>query len=546
MRRREFLMRSAGMATLTLAGGVRTALGMEAASHGMSPAPMQNGAATMAAQSGSLASAEAIPMGRPFAPPAILKNEATKPGSFKATLKALPAKVELIPGTATQAWTYNGQFPGPLIDLRAGDEVEIAFENHLPEPSTIHWHGLPVPADQDGNPDATVAPGEKRFYRFKIPDDAEGLYWYHPHPHGQSSQQVYRGLTGSIRVHARHDALSAIPERILAITDLRLTADGTIPGDDMMDWMNGREGQFALVNGLNRPTLHFDAHGRERWHVLNATNARYLRLALPGHELTLLGTDGGRIEHAQTGVPEILVAPAQRVEILVTAAAAPGGTLMAQAYARGMMGDAAETRATALMQVDFSAVRERQPLSLPQPLRPFQPLAEATARKRVVMSEGMSMGHGSHGMPAGQGTGGMMSTGAMGMMSEGAMGMMHMGGMADARPSMMQFMLNGKTFDMHRIDLSSTAGAWEDWEIVNDSDMDHPFHIHGTQFAVLDRTLAGKTTREPFHAWYDTVNLKAQETVRIRVMQALKGIRMFHCHILEHEDLGMMGRLEVT
>lgn len=543
MRRREFLMSSAGMAGLTLVGGAPAVFGMEAASHGHSHAQMQHGASDMASQGGPLASTEAIPTGRPFAAPAILKNEAARPGSFKATLKAVPARLELIPGTGTQAWTYNGQLPGPTIELQAGDEVEIAFENHLPEPTTIHWHGLPVPPDQDGNPSAAVAPGESRLYRFKIPDDVEGLYWYHPHPHNQASRQVGRGLTGTIRVHAGRDALSDIPERILAVTDLRLTADGAIPDNDMMDWMNGREGQFALVNGLNRPTLHFDAGGRERWHILNATNARYLRLALPGHDLTLLGTDGGRIGQAQTGLPEILVAPAQRVEVLVTAAAGRSGTLMAKAYARGKMGAAAETRATSLMQVDFSAVRQRQPVALPQPLRPFQPLPEAIAQKRVVMSEGMSMGHGSHGMQAGQGMDGMMSAGAMNMMH---MDKMNMGGMANGRPSMMQFMLNGKTFDMNRVDLSSAAGAWEDWEIVNDSDMDHPFHIHGTQFAVLDRTLGGRTTREPFRAWHDTVNLRSQETVRIRVMQPLKGTRMFHCHILEHEDLGMMGRLEVT
>ncbi|HEX7387226.1 MAG TPA: multicopper oxidase family protein [Castellaniella sp.] len=501
-----------------------------------SPSPqMPHGMHATAAQGGQLAPSDAIPSGRPFVPPATLKNEATQPGSFKATLVATSAKVELIPGVATQAWVYNGQLPGPMIELQAGDQVEITLENHLPEPTSIHWHGLPVPPDQDGNPSAAVAPGESRAYHFRIPEDVEGLYWYHPHPHGQSSEQVYRGLAGAIRVHAKHDALPPIPERVLTLTDLRLTADGTIPEDDMMDWMNGREGQFVLVNGLNRPGLRFDTAGYERWHVLNATNARYLQLALPGHTFTLLGTDGGRIEQAQSGLPEVLLAPAQRVELLIDATGRPGSTFMAKAYARGKMGGAGEAPTVPLMQVDFSAVHNQQPVSLPQTLRPFQSLPQASAQKRVVMSEGMSMGHG---MAAGHAMGGMMAAGTMGMM--------HEGGMPGGRPSMMQFMLNGKTFDMRRTDLTSSAGAWEDWEIANDSDMDHPFHIHGTQFAVLERTINGHTAQEPFRAWYDTVNLKPQETVRIRVMQSSKGIRMFHCHILEHEDLGMMGRLEVT
>lgn len=531
MRRRDFLTRLAGSAGLVLATGVRPALGMEGMHHAAGSTAMAQPQHGMHAD--ALAASDAIPLGQPFAAPAVLNNTAAQPGRFTATLVAAPADIQLIPGITTQAWVYNGQFPGPLIDLQAGDEVDITLENHLPQPTTIHWHGLPVPPDQDGNPGDAVAPGASRSYRFKIPDDAEGLYWYHPHPHGQTGEQVYRGLAGAIRVHPKHDALAAIPERILAITDLRLTAQGVIPDNDMMDWMNGREGQFALVNGLNRPVLPFDAGGQERWQVLNATNSRYLRLALPGHELTLLGTDGGRIEHAQTGLPDILIAPAQRVELLVTAAGAADSTLMAKTYARGKMGGASETIATPLMQVDFSAAQPQPSLVLPQPLRPFQALPEATAHKRVVMSESMPMGHGSHGM------GNMMSAGGMGMMNMDGM-------MANGRPSMMQFLLNGKAFDMQRIDLHIAAGVWEDWEIVNDSDMDHPFHIHGTQFAVLERTLNGRTRQEPFRAWYDTVNLQAQETVRIRVMQTDKGIRMFHCHILEHEDLGMMGHLQVS
>lgn len=539
MRRRDFLTGLAGSAGLALATGtgIRPALGMEGM-HDAIGSTLRMQSPHGGPHHGSLAAGDAIPPGWPFTAPVALKNTASQSGRFKATLTAAPAEIELIPGVTTQVWTYNGQFPGPMIDLQAGDEVDITLENHLPQATTIHWHGLPVPPDQDGNPSDAVAPGASHTYRFKIPDGVEGLYWYHPHPHGQAGEQVYRGLAGAIRVHPKQDVLSAIPERILAVTDLRLTDLGAIPDNDMMDWMNGREGQFALINGLNRPVLPFDESGQERWQVLNATNARYLRLTLPGHQLTLLGTDGGRIEQAQTGLSEILIAPAQRVELLVTATDTAHSALMATTYARGKMGRAANTPATPLVQVDFSAVRQRQPLALPQPLRPFPALPKAVAQKRVVMSESMSMGHGSRdGMPAGMGA--MMSTDGMGTMNMGDM-------MANGRPSMMQFMLNGKTFDMQRIDLRSAAGAWEDWDIVNDSDMDHPFHIHGTQFAVLTRTLNGRTKPEPFHAWYDTVNLRAQETVRIRVMQADRGIRMLHCHILEHEDLGMMGRLEVA
>jgi len=529
MHRRHFLTRLAGATGLALAARTLPASAMEGmkSMHGMRGMDHMDGMKGMhdmgsmkaSGRGGQpLAPHDAIPMGHPFAAPVSLRNEATEPGKFKARLVAAPTRVELIPGVTTEAWTYNGQMPGPLIALHAGDEVEITLENRLDQPTTIHWHGLPVPPDQDGNPSGAVAPGGTRTYRFRLPDTVEGLYWYHPHPHGLSGEQVYRGLAGPIIVRPRDDALAAIPERLLVVTDLRLTADGRIPGNDMMDWMNGREGQFALVNGLNQPTLSFHAGGRERWRILNATNARYLRLALPGHRFSLLGTDGGRIERLRPGLREVLLAPAQRVELLVTASGRHTARFRAEAYDRGKMGGAAVTPAADLMRVDFGAVEHDGGVPVPQSLRVFPELPRAAAHKRVVMSESMSME----------------------MMAEGH------GSSVTADHSGMEFLLNGKAFDMHRVDLSSRAGVWEDWQIVNDSDMDHPFHVHGTQFAVLERELRGKRTAEPFRAWYDTVNLKPGETVRIRIMQSRKGIRMFHCHILEHEDLGMMGRLDVT
>jgi bilirubin oxidase len=110
----------------------------------------------------------------------------------------------------------------------------------------------------------------------------------------------------------------------------------------------------------------------------------------------------------------------------------------------------------------------------------------------------------------------------------------------------MKFLVNGKQFDMKRIDLVSRVNQVELWEIVNGADMDHPFHLHGTQFQVVEREFDGKLVPEPYRAWRDTVNLKPGETVRIKLVQHFKGVRMFHCHILEHEGAGMMGQLKVV
>jgi suppressor of ftsI len=469
------------------------------AAHSQAPAPPPAGAA-------GLAAANAIPGGAALKELPRLQNESSERGVFRATLTAAPVWVELIPGKSTEVWAYNGMVPGPLIELNGGDRVEITLHNRLSQPTTVHWHGLPVPADQDGNPGQPVAPGASRTYRFTIAPDAEGLYWYHPHPHRLSAEQVYRGLAGAIRIKSPRDPLTALPQRVLMVTDLKLNQDASVAENDAGDWMNGREGQFVLVNGQRQPRLVFSDAGRERWRILNATNGRYLRLQLPRHGFTLVGTDGGLLATPQTDLREYLLAPAQRIDVLVDAHGTRTAPLLAAAYERGKMGNVARAVAVPLLQVEFGTSR-RHLAALPATLRPQPDWGPVSAHKQVVMSETMSM------------SGGAPQT---------------------------AFLLNGRSFDMQRVDLTSRVGAVEQWEIVNRSDMDHPFHIHGTQFTVIERELHGRITRAPYPALYDTVNLKSGETVRIKVVQALPGRRMYHCHILEHEDLGMMGQLEVS
>lgn len=452
-----------------------------------------------------LAALDALPAGVPLPALPKLRNESRRAGWFKATLHATPAEVEFIPGRRTAVWAYNGSVPAPLIEATAGDVVEIAFENRLPQPTTVHWHGLPVPPDQDGNPHDPVAPGAWRVYRFTLPRDAAGTYWYHPHPHGDTPEQVFRGLAGPFVVRSPADLLAALPERHLFVSDLRLDAHGAIPPNDDMDWMNGREGQYALVNGKRLPRLSLAAGGRERWRIWNACSARYLRLALPGCELTLVGTDGGPIERPRT-VSEWLLAPAQRVELLVTAQRDGATQLIAESYDRGKMGGAPVDPALPLLEVTLRAPRT-PPAPLPARLRTVDAFGAARAVQRVRFSEEMSMTGGKHEM---------------------------------------RFLVNGKSFDMQRVDLTSRVGAVEQWEIFNDSDMDHPFHLHGSQFVVIETERDGVVTREPFAAYRDTVNLVPRQTVRFKVVQHQAGLRMFHCHLLEHEAFGMMGTLQVV
>lgn len=455
-----------------------------------------------------LAAVEALPAGAALRDLVKLANVSGQAGLFRATLSAAPVTVPLLAGAPTEFWAYNGSLPGPLIEVMEGDTVEINFENRLPQATTVHWHGLPVPAEQDGNPHDPVAPGDKRLYRFTLPLGSAGTYWYHPHPHGTTPEQVYRGLAGVFIVRAKADPLKDVPERLLVISDLKLGADGRIAPNDANDEMNGREGQFALVNAQRQPVLPFDRGGRERWRIWNASSARYLRLVLPGSGLTLVGTDGGLLERPVKGLTELLLAPAQRAELIVDAGSNQGRVeLVAAPYERGKMGMVPEEKALSLLSVDFSQVEGAAPKPLPARLARIDELGRPAAKKRVVFSEEMSMAGGKHEM---------------------------------------KFLVNGKLFDMKRIDLVSKINQVELWEIVNEADMDHPLHIHGTQFQVTEREMDGKVRPEPYRAWRDTVNVKSGETVRFKLVQKFKGLRMFHCHILEHEGAGMMGQLKVV
>lgn len=404
--------------------------------------------------------------------------------------------VQLKPGLRTPVWAYNGSVPGPLIEVHEGDSVSIKLINQLKQPTTIHWHGLPVPPEQDGNPGSEIAPGKSRTYRFTLPVGSAGTYWFHPHPHGHTAEQVYRGLAGLFIVRSKADPLAHLPERHLVFSDLKLQANGRIADNEMDDWMNGREGQFVLVNGQWQPTL--NVLGRQRWRLWNACSARYLRLKLPDQSMIQVGTDGGLLA-APVPVSELLLAPGERAEVVVSGDG--NSALTALAYDRGKMGDVAPEHDVILLHAHF---RIGVPTELPQQLRAIEALGQPVANKELVFSEDMD-------------------------------------NMTDD-PASMKFMINGKVFDMNRVDLTSKAGEVEAWTLRNDSDMDHPFHLHGTQFQVAERRFKGQTTPEKLLAWRDTVNVRPQESVVIHTVQKDKGRRVYHCHIIEHEDLGMMGR----
>jgi FtsP/CotA-like multicopper oxidase with cupredoxin domain len=423
--------------------------------------------------------------------------------TVELNLTAAVTRLELVAGVMTEVYAYNGSVPGPVLELREGDAVHIRFRNELPEETTVHWHGMHLPVDADGSPFQPVGPGEEYEYRFTVRPGTAGTYWYHPHPHHHTGAQVARGLYGGIIVRAADDPLPAgLTERLLILSDNRFLPDGSIDLPDphshqaRVDFENGREGDVIFVNGEVMPTLQIRPGEVQRWRVVNASAGRYYRLALPGHTLLHVGSDGGLFERA-VEVDEILLASAERVELLVRGSGAPGATAVLQSlpYDRYVPqtrpADWSVTRD--VLTLEHTNETAATPVALPDVLRPIPRLdpAQATATRTMVMTQGF---------------------------------------------------INGRAMDMGRVDVSAPLGATEIWELENLVGMDHPFHLHGFQFQVLDRD--GEP--EPYPSWKDTVNVPRHQTVRFIVRyDNYPGLWMFHCHILDHEDHGMMGVLEV-
>lgn len=425
-----------------------------------------------------------------------------QPRTVELTLTAAPTQLSMVPGKTTEFYTYNGTVPGPTIELREGDWVVVHFRNELPEATTVHWHGLHIPFDADGSPFHPVEPGATHDYTFTIRRGMAGTYWYHPHPHHVTGQQVARGLYGAIIVRAADDPLSGYPEKLVVLADNRFRDDGSIdlPAIGSMqariDFENGREGDVVFVNGQIKPTFTIHSGETQRWRIVNASAARVYRLAIPDHKLVHVGSDGGLFEHP-IEVDEITLANGERAELLVTATGKPNdrAALVALPYDRYVPqtrpADWQQTRE--LLALQYSNALPMKSAALPTVLRALAALdtTAATATRLMVLSQGM---------------------------------------------------INSKLMDMSRVDVSTTLGATEIWEIENVVGMDHPFHLHGFQFQVLDRNGVAEKQR----SWKDTINVPKHSTARFVVRyDNHPGKWMFHCHILDHEDHGMMGVLEI-
>jgi FtsP/CotA-like multicopper oxidase with cupredoxin domain len=398
------------------------------------------------------------------------------------------------PGNPVRAWGYNGQIPGPTIEGRVGDVLEVRFTNRLPEATNIHWHGLRVPAAMDGTEmvQRPVAPGQTFTYRFRLPD--AGTFWYHPH--SNETVQLELGLYGALIVRGADEPVLD-RERILVLDDLRLDKKGQIATfGGLIERHDGREGDVRLVNGQAEPELVIAAGQMERWRVINASSARYIRLSIGSAPFRILGTDGGLIE-APVTVNEALLATADRFDLAV-GPFAEGQDVAVEAlpYFRRTIRKR-KTERFATLKVGPA---KPSTAKIPQRFRTIPPLAPASATptRTVKLGIKLSLRHG------------------------------------------VDFVINK---ERHHRDEPVKAGELQVWDVVNTTLMDHPFHLHGFFFQVL----AVNGEPPPFRSWEDVVNVPPRATIRIAWFPDDRpGSWMYHCHILEHHASGMMAHFDVV
>lgn len=518
----------------------------------------------------------AVAAERPALPiPALLEADAS--GVFQ--LRAQPGQMQWR-RQPTHSWGYNGNLLGPTLRARQGQAVRVRVANQLAETTTVHWHGLEVPGTADGGPQASIPSGKEWQAAFRIEQPA-ATCWYHPHTHGQTGHQVAMGLAGlfilddeeSLRLPLpQHWGVDDIP---LVLQDKRL--DGRDQVDYQLDVMSAAVGWFGdlmLTNGALYPT-HDAPRGWLRLRLLNGCNARSLTLATSdGRPLYVIGSDGGLLAEP-VALSELALLPGERFEVMVDARNGKAFDLLTLPVRQMGMTLAPFDAALPLLRIRPSLIEGngRLPDSLAR--LPALPASQGLPSRTLTLSmdpeldrqgmqalmsryghgamAGMSMAHGDTGAMAGMkmdGQGDGMAGMDHGDMAMPAGEMQHdtMAGMQEDKGSAKPLDLhggnriNGQAFAMNDPQFAVKRGRTERWIISGEGDMMlHPFHIHGTRFRILSEN--GQPVAPHRAGWKDIVKVeggRSEVLVRFDHTAPKERAYMAHCHLLEHEDTGMM------
>ncbi|SHE51427.1 multicopper oxidase family protein [Alkalibacter saccharofermentans] len=422
--------------------------------------------------------------------PEILDDLNADPGIAEFKLEAGISQTEFTKGRLTPTLGYNGSYLGPVIRLVKGQDVSIVVENNLNEWTTIHWHGLVVDGENDGGPMQGIASGETWNAKFKVEQPASTL-WYHPHFAGTVANQVYYGLAGLIYIDDEFTDTMSIPKDYgiddipLVVQDRNFNIDGSF--DYRVSMMGVDKGDKILVNGTLDPYF-IVKREKVRFRLLNGSNSQNFSFRLSNRaEFLMIASDGGFLEKPLKK-EAIFLSPGERAEIVVDFSEFNDKSVKLV------------SNDDLILELVIDGELEKSP-DIPEELAEVADIAADEASNTRIFE--------------------LQSMGISGT-------------------------INGKYYDMNRIDERVDLNATEYWIVRNVGGMmatGHPFHVHGTQFQVVSRNGEKPTPEESGHK--DTVYVDVGEEVVIKVMFKKEGLFMYHCHILEHEDRGMMGQFIV-
>jgi len=425
-----------------------------------------------------------------FREPPVVSSRA---GVLRVSLTAAPSTVS-VAGHQAMLDAYNGLYIPPTLRVHPGDTIRLRLTNALAEPTNLHMHGLTVsPRSNSDNVLLHVAPGQAQDYEIRLPSDhPSGLFWYHPHPHGFSDEQTRNGMSGALVVEGLLDpfpTLRHVPERLLLLKDLQLENERVALTHIGMN-------TIRTVNGIVNPVIVLRPGETELWRIGNVGADLYYQLTLDGHHFQVVARDGNRRAHLTT-VDTLRLSPGARVEVLVTAGV-PGVYLLRTGdIDTGPEGNQYAGTVMATVRVQGSPAT---PVTLPPALLPVEDLrGKITNRRTIVYTESQN---------------------------------------GDT------LFIDGKTFDMTRTDIRVKLGAVEEWTIRNESDELHTFHIHQGPYQLTE--ING--VPQPADDHRDIVDVPIRGEVKVVIPftnPTIVGRFVYHCHILSHEDKGMMATIEV-
>src|SRR5699024_6986935 len=425
--------------------------------------------------------------------PPVLESDKEIGNDIYYTIAAKKGQTEIFEGVQTETLGYNSPFLGPVVKLKKGQTAHIKLKNSLDEETTFHWHGLIIGGKADGGPHDVIPPGEEKEITFKVQQDAATL-WFHPHPLGNTARQVYEGLAGLMYIE---DDDMENPY-VYGENDFPLIIqDRTYNDQKQLDYrfaqfQDGTIGDTLLINGTLNPRLTVHKE-KVRLRLLNGSNARNYTFKLSNNQsFEQIASDGGLLNEPFE-LTELQLTPAERAEIVVDFSKIKKNEDI------GLITD----DGTVLLPFKVKGEKEEVKDEI---LEPINPVTISNEEKQLPVSKEIVLS-----------------------------GMGH------------HVSINGKKFDKDRIDFTQKKDETEVWEVYNKPDMMggaiHPFHIHGTQFKVI--SINGEEPPENLQGYKDTIALDPGDKAKIAVKFEEAGIYMYHCHILEHEDNGMMGQIKV-